>query len=345
MMKKIGLITILFCMALGVAHVMAQDKKKKKTPVPAADIVTDTNDQPVTHAHAKDTIRYFLLPEFYSPWPIDNNDTILKYDCYDANHHIINMDTLTNSADIHSISLIKTHHDYLHTQLDAEGSPRPRSIARVTYKYERTGPDTWSALDIINNYRSELQEDRHTLVKQDTTIVINGANDRKHLTIRKYYKVIELENQNTEQSNSHQNENVVFVNYLVPEFYFHAPQKVKDTTYEFFCYESKDSVMDNVTDYDLVHYYSLYKSFTDSTHHYKDDNGNKKPLPVSAIVKRFDRIGKDKWMCVQYPHNKYTELKDFKNVIVSSDTESTVDPVTADGPVTMKIYNHYKVVK
>lgn len=348
-MKKTGLIIFLFCMGLGIAHVMAQDKKKKKTTTSdPAIIVADDDDQPVVHNSGKDTVRYFLLPEFYSPWPIDNNDTILKYECYDINHHPIDMDTLTNTSAIHSISLIKTHYDYLHTHIDADGTPRPRSITTIPYKYERTSPDSWTALDVVNNYRSELDEDKHTIVRQDTTVVTNAANGRKHLTVRKYYKTTEVEGDakasaERGEGGNEQNNAVTTYVFTVPEFYFHRPQQVKDTTYEFFCYDSRDSVMGHISDYDSVHYYSLYKSYIDSTHHYKDDNGNKKPLPVSAIVKRFDRIGKDKWMCVQYPHNKYTELKDFKNVIVSSDSDRIVDAIT--GNEELLIYNHYKVVK
>ena len=58
-------------------------------------------------------------------------------------------------------------------------------------------------------------------------------------------------------------------------------------------------------DYDSVRYFSLFKSYTDSTHKYKDDDGVKKFLPVSTIIKRYDRLSKDRWMTIEYPSNKY----------------------------------------
>lgn len=131
--------------------------------------------------------------------------------------------------------------------------------------------------------------------------------------------------------------------YLVPQFYYSKARKTKDTTYEFFCYDKHDSLMTYVYDYDSVYYFSLYKSYTDSTHTYRDKDGVDQFLPVSSIVKRYDRVGKDKWMTIEYPANKYGELRAFKNVITATDTERITN---SKGDYTyLKIYHYYKLIK
>lgn len=136
-----------------------------------------------------------------------------------------------------------------------------------------------------------------------------------------------------------QKDSLVTYNYLVPEFYFHTPRMVKDTTFEFFCYDRRDSLLTVVTDFDSVFYYSLYKSYTDSAHTYIDSAGKEQFLPVSSIVKRYDRIGKEKWMNIEYPHNKYSEIRGNKKNIVARDSVITYSSV---GAITYKkIYNYY----
>ena len=135
----------------------------------------------------------------------------------------------------------------------------------------------------------------------------------------------------------------VYYDYLVPEFYFHKPRKHLDTTFEFFCYDVKDVQMNVVYNYDSVFYYSLYKSYTDSAHTYKDSDGVKQSIPVSSIIKRYDKVGREKWMTIEYPENKYGELRAFKNVIVSTDTEHIFN---AHGDtIYSKVYHYYKLLK
>ena len=135
----------------------------------------------------------------------------------------------------------------------------------------------------------------------------------------------------------------VFYHYVVPDFYFHKPRKVLDTTYEFFCYDAYDSVLDVITDYDSVLFYSLYKSYTDSAHTYIDKDGEKQFIPVASIVKRYDKTGPSKWMTIEYPGNKYGELREFKNVIIGTDTEKVWN---AHGDnIYTKIYHRYKLLK
>ena len=136
---------------------------------------------------------------------------------------------------------------------------------------------------------------------------------------------------------------MVYYDYLVPEFYFHKPRKVLDTTYEFFCYDARDVEMPVVYNYDSVFYYSLYKSYTDSAHKYTDSNGVKQFLPVSSIAKRYDKVGREKWMTIEYPGNKYGELHALRNVIVSTDTEKVFN--THGDNIYQKVYHYYRLLK
>ena len=126
--------------------------------------------------------------------------------------------------------------------------------------------------------------------------------------------------------------------YLVPDFYTPKSHTIRDTLIKFVCYDRRDSIIPKVKDYDSVKYYSVFKSYIDSTHTYKDRDGKKQFLPVSKIIKRYDRLGKLRWMCVTYPGNAYSELKDNKNIIVRADTIA----VNNSGNTIIEIYKYYK---
>ena len=99
--------------------------------------------------------------------------------------------------------------------------------------------------------------------------------------------------------------------------------------------------MEDVEDFSKVRYYSLFKEYIDSTHTYKDKNGAKQFLPVSVIVKRYDRLGKNKWMCIEYPGNKYTELKED----ITDVTETVIVRIEKVGDMKggyIKVYNYYR---
>ncbi len=134
------------------------------------------------------------------------------------------------------------------------------------------------------------------------------------------------------------------ITYLFPEFYSYQSKHIKDTTWIFECYDSRDSIMkiDTVHDINEVRYFSLFKSYTDSAHTYKDSDGKKQLLPVSSILQRYDRAGKDKWISINYSHNKYTELKEFPHDVVKTDTVIITDPIT--GKNQLKLYQYYKII-
>ncbi len=106
------------------------------------------------------------------------------------------------------------------------------------------------------------------------------------------------------------------IHYYVPDFYSANNKYARDTVFVFKCYDKHDSLIKYVEDFEQVRYYSLFKEYIDSTHTYKDNKGVRQFLPVSFIVSRYDKVGKDRWMCIQYPGNKYTELKVDRKEIV-----------------------------
>jgi hypothetical protein len=132
--------------------------------------------------------------------------------------------------------------------------------------------------------------------------------------------------------------------YYFPEFYYRDTKRHKDTTWKFECYDSRDSIMsiDTVGNIREVRYFSIFKSFTDSAHTYKDSLGKKQLLPVSSIIQRYDRLGRDKWLSVDYSRNKYTELKEYPSEIVKTDTLIIYDPFNGKEHTTY--YKYYKVV-
>lgn len=132
---------------------------------------------------------------------------------------------------------------------------------------------------------------------------------------------------------------------LLPEFFEHRYRTEKDTVWEYKCYNSKDSLisLDTLTNTDGIRYYSLFKSYTDSSHKYVDANGKKQFLPVSSIIARYDKMGTDKWMYIDYATNKFLYLKEYKSDILRSD--KIVMPASKHEPGYMVTYKYYRVGK
>ncbi len=198
MMRRSVVFVVLLLVGFGMMQAMAQGKKKKPAPAaPQEDGVAmlDSNGDEITR-DVRDTstaTRYFLFPEFYSYWPVVKDDTIIKYQCYDAENSYINVDTLHDIGDVQHIHFVKTFTNYLHTYIDADGRPKASTASKTIYRYDKTGNDTWKSYDYSNSYLSELQEFRSEIVRQDTTNTVNSITGARRLTIRKYYKVVELQ--------------------------------------------------------------------------------------------------------------------------------------------------------
>lgn len=131
---------------------------------------------------------------------------------------------------------------------------------------------------------------------------------------------------------------------LVPEFYFFDTTYQADTSFVCECFDARDTVInpDTIHDFGSVKYIAVYKNFIDYAHTYKDYDGKEKPLPITNIIQRYDRLGRDKWMNVSYPGNKYAELREYKNDIVRVDTFINHNPVS--NITSISICRYYKVV-
>ncbi len=125
-----------------------------------------------------------------------------------------------------------------------------------------------------------------------------------------------------------------------PEFYSPRATKHKDTTFKFECYDSRDTILTQVKENSEIRFISVFKSYDDPVHAYMD-NGIKKPLPVSSIIRRYDRVGDDQWLSVDYATNKVSNLKEYRNQVVRSDSLIVLDPVSNKESIT--IYSYYKV--
>ncbi|GAA4466203.1 hypothetical protein GCM10023093_19920 [Nemorincola caseinilytica] len=112
----------------------------------------------------------------------------------------------------------------------------------------------------------------------------------------------------------------------LPEFCMHGGT-VADTMYWYEHYDAAHKIInpDTLTDHTLLRYVSLMESYTDREHTYKDASGKLQPLPVSKIIYRYDRLGADKWLSVNYKTNKTFKLQDHVNDIVRRDTIRSTD--------------------
>jgi len=142
-----------------------------------------------------------------------------------------------------------------------------------------------------------------------------------------------------------QAQNRIYKTYLVPEFFHPKIPNSADTSYMVKCYDKADSALDYWTDFDEVHYVSVFKNYKDSVHLFKDDDGKRKPLPVSLIVNRYDKVSKNKWLHIDYLRHTYTDLLEDKTVILRSDTLSPSQAYNKkDSAInTYSIYRYYKV--
>jgi hypothetical protein len=193
MIRRTALFTVAILLGIGIVHVFAQGKEKKTVDSSNTNVVVIADADSI--GDSSTATRYFLFPEFYSYWPIEKDDTVIKYQCYDAENSFINIDTIHNIEDVQHILFIKTFTNYLHTYIDADGKPKPSTASKTIYRYDKTDDNTWKSFDVANSYTSELKEFKNEIVRTDTTTIINPVNNSKQLTIRKYYKVVEQKKQ------------------------------------------------------------------------------------------------------------------------------------------------------
>jgi hypothetical protein len=133
---------------------------------------------------------------------------------------------------------------------------------------------------------------------------------------------------------------------LVPEFY-RPYRNEKDTVLDVECYDAANKIIkpDTITTASSLRYLSVVKTYPDPVNTYKDDHGVKRPLPVQQIIRRYDKVGADKWFSVDYTTNKSMTLQEFSNEIVRVDTITVIDPITSDETTHYRRYYKVSAVK
>ncbi len=102
---------------------------------------------------------------------------------------------------------------------------------------------------------------------------------------------------------------------VVPAFFNPNITKLGDTDVVFECFDKarKKIANDSVGEFGSIWYVSKLKNYIDYTKKFKDTDGIEKPLPVSVIVYRYDRLNKISWMAVDYATNKMSTLTEERS--------------------------------
>ncbi len=125
---------------------------------------------------------------------------------------------------------------------------------------------------------------------------------------------------------------------LAPEFYSRNERKVGDTILRYICYNAEHELinLDTTADPYTLQFVSLVQYYTHPAETYNDEKGQKRPLPIEKIIYRYDRIGENGWLTVNYRNNKSSFMKEDIDQIVRTET------ITTPAGNTVK-YEYYKV--
>lgn len=118
---------------------------------------------------------------------------------------------------------------------------------------------------------------------------------------------------------------------ILPYFFKNATLSIGDTTFEMRCYNKQDSVIKILNDFGEVRYVCRWMHYLDRLHPYKDFDGTYKPLPVSVITARYEKMGTTKWMYINYLTKEYKTYTAHPETIVDSFINPIVD--VPDGSV------------
>ena len=129
----------------------------------------------------------------------------------------------------------------------------------------------------------------------------------------------------------------------LPDFIKLEDYYIKDTLITYACFNKDGDLLDKdtITTPSSIDYVSVIKKYSDPLHTYKDNDGSKKPIPTEKIFMRYDRLGSNKWMFINYASYKPVTLQEFPGVITKTDTKTIVDP--AKGEELQITYKFYKV--
>jgi len=129
----------------------------------------------------------------------------------------------------------------------------------------------------------------------------------------------------------------------LPDFIKLEDFYIKDTLITYACFNKDGDLLDKdtITTPSSIDYVSVIKKYSDPLHTYTDNDGSKKPIPTEKIFLRYDRLGSNKWMFINYASYKPVTLQEFPNEIVKTDAKTVIDPATREE--TQITYKRYKV--
>lgn len=132
---------------------------------------------------------------------------------------------------------------------------------------------------------------------------------------------------------------------LLPDFCFAGTKTIADTTLklEYNNGSHNTLLLDTLSNYQLLRYVSVIKTYTDHTHTYKDATGKIQPLPVQKIIHRYDKTSTDKWLCIDYSNGKPYTLTEYSTDIVRTDSTLTTDPVLGNNNTI--VYQYYRTAR
>lgn len=116
-------------------------------------------------------------------------------------------------------------------------------------------------------------------------------------------------------------------NVLLPDFCHTQPIKKGDTTYTCLLYDRRQTVVraDTLKNADELGYVSITRKYLDPVEKYKDAEGQLKPLPIEQIVMRYDKMGSNTWLTVNYINNKKQTLTEDRSIITNTITDTIMN--------------------
>ncbi len=132
---------------------------------------------------------------------------------------------------------------------------------------------------------------------------------------------------------------------LLPDFCFAGTKTIADTTLKLEYNNGSHNALlpDTLSNYQLLRYVSVIKTYTDHTHTYKDATGKLQPLPVQKIIHRYDKTSTNKWLCIDYANGKPYTLTEYSTDIVRTDSSMTTDPVLGNNNTI--VYKYYRTAR
>lgn len=189
-MKKLLSLPLVLFVACITANAQ-NDKKEKEEKIPVFNYVIDDpmdvfDKQPVLQI----AVKTVMVPDFYFRNEKVVKDTVYKYECYNAAHEAVSLDSLDDYKLLRFLSLVKTYPDPVHKYKNAEGKDQKLPIQRILNRYDKVGADKWLFIDYINHIQKTLKENVGDIVREDTLGLHQGASGST-ITVYKYYRTTE----------------------------------------------------------------------------------------------------------------------------------------------------------